>query len=250
MRQARMNVFTTPGAARTYRERYPHWSNSIQVLENGYDEATFAAAERRPGRDQPLNPGALTLLHSGIVYPSERNPEPLFRAVAAVLAAGRLAPQSIRLRFRAAVHEALLRSLADAHAIGHVIEILPALPYQEALQEMLRADALLLMQSNTCNDQVPAKLYEYLRAGRPVLCLADAAGDTAGACRAAGLHDIAALEDSDAITATLVSFIDALQHGRAAPAQAEAIRGASRQARSAQLAAWLDAVSAASSGGT
>ena len=38
---------------------------------------------------------------------------------------------------------------------------------------------LLLLQASNCNDQVPAKAYEYLRCHRPVLALTDPAGDTA-----------------------------------------------------------------------
>ena len=33
-----------------------------------------------------------------------------------------------------------------------------------------RADALLVLQASNCNEQIPAKLYEYLRTGRPILC--------------------------------------------------------------------------------
>ena len=52
-------TFTTPGAVRTYRERYPAASEKIALLENGYDEESFIAAEHQDGLDQPLNPGAV-----------------------------------------------------------------------------------------------------------------------------------------------------------------------------------------------
>jgi hypothetical protein len=55
----------------------------------------------------------------------------------------------------------------------------PALPYRQALQEMVDADGLLLFQGPTCNRQIPAKAYEYIRAGAPIVSICDPAGDTA-----------------------------------------------------------------------
>jgi hypothetical protein len=61
--------------------------------------------------------------------------------------------------------------------------------------------------------------------------------------RNAGLDAIAALDDKDAIKATLVAFLGALATRTAAVASERAVREASRQHRTAQLAAVLDAVS-------
>ena len=71
MEHASCSVFTTPGAARIYGQRYPSAARRITVLENGYDEDSFAAVNAISGR-RALNPGAITLLHSGIVYPEDR----------------------------------------------------------------------------------------------------------------------------------------------------------------------------------
>jgi glycosyltransferase involved in cell wall biosynthesis len=240
--RAAMCVFATSGALRDYRRRYPQAAARMHLLENGYDEASFADAERSPMKDKPLNPGALTLLHSGIVYPDERDPEPLFKAVQTLLTSGRLAPSALRIRFRAPIHESLLANLAVTYGLEQVVEILPPVPYREALIEMLRAEALLIMQSNGCNDQVPAKLYEYLRARRHVMCLADPAGDTARECLRAGMSDIAALEDSDAIVACIASVITRLRSGQPLAASKDFVQAASRQAKSRQLAGLLDAV--------
>lgn len=246
-RQAALCVFATPGALRDYQQRYPEAAPRMRLLENGYDEASFTEAEASPDLGRPLNPGRLTILHSGIVYPEERDPRPLFDALAALLTNGALQRGTLRLRFRAPVHDGLLRQLAEQRGIGELIEILPQAPYREALTEMLRADALLVLQSDDCNDQVPAKLYEYLRAARPVLCLADPAGDTARTCLGAGLPDIAPLEDAEAIASRLLGLIEAIHRGTAPHPSPAAIRSASRQSRSAQLAGWLDVVAGGSS---
>lgn len=236
--QAAASLFTTPSAARTYRQRYPQAAARIGLLENGYDEDSFAKAERAVGAREPLVPGALTLLHSGIVYPDERDPTQLIAAIGHLRAAGALPPGRLKLRFRAAVHDALLRQLAARHGVDDVVETLPPLDYAAALAEMLRADGLLLMQAANCNEQIPAKLYEYLRAGAPILCLSHPAGDTEAVVRAAGVDSCAALDDASGIHALVERF---LADPRAMP-RPRNVAAHSRLARSAALARELDRI--------
>ena len=100
-------TFTSPSAARTYAGRYPQAASRMHVIENGYDESSFAGVD---GNARPaLNEGALTLLHSGIVYPSERDPSQLFAALGLLRQRSPALLQRLRLRFRGAVHEDLLR---------------------------------------------------------------------------------------------------------------------------------------------
>ncbi len=241
MRQATCSTFTTPSAVRTYREHYPAAAARIVQLENGFDEESFAAAEAAGIDRGALHPTALTLLHSGIVYPSERNPEHLIAALGQLQRAGQIPSRGLRLRFRAAVHDELLQGLAAQHGVQALIETLPPLPYREALAEMLRADALLVMQGENCNEQVPAKVYEYLRARRPILCLADPKGDTAAVMREAGVQAIAKLESVDAIESLLPAFLQTVSDGSARLSSADVIEGASRMQRSATLAGLLQA---------
>ena len=237
---ASASIFTTPGAARMYRDRYPSRADRIGVLENGYDEESFVEAELADPSRTPLIPGLTTLLHSGIVYPAERDPSQLMLALQRLKAAGQLSASDFRLRFRASVHDELLQSLARQHQVTDLIETLPAISYVQALREMRCADALLVMQSSGCNEQIPAKVYEYLRAGRPMLCLSDPSGDTAGVLREAKLPDIARLDDAADIERTLMRFVHAVRGGRAALPDAASVKRASRHCRSADLAALLN----------
>jgi glycosyltransferase involved in cell wall biosynthesis len=215
---------------------------SFALIENGYDEDSFRAAEGGLTGRSALNAGCITLLHSGVVYPSERDPAALFAALARLRARGVLQEGSFRLRFRAPLHAELLQSLAAKSGVESLIEVLPPIPYREALQEMLRADALVVMQGANCNDQIPAKVYEYFRARRPILGLADPRGCTASMLQSAGIDAIAKLEDSDAVEAALANFLAALHTKCAALPREAAVSAASRRARSRELAALMDSV--------
>jgi glycosyltransferase involved in cell wall biosynthesis len=237
MRHAALNVFTTPGAARHYRDCYPEAEARIAVVGNGYDEESFVAAERSAVHGSPLKAGRLTLLHSGIVYPSERDPTHLFEALGRLRQAGLLDAMRLNLRFRAAEHVELLERLTAQHGLAPYVELCPPVPYLDALREMLSADALLVMQGSGCNDQIPAKVYEYLRARRPVLGLVDPQGDTAALLEASGVEHCAHLSSTEAIASVLPRFIDKLAAGAVAPPRAGAC---SRRERAADLACLMD----------
>ncbi|MFD2365192.1 glycosyltransferase [Pseudoduganella sp. GCM10020061] len=234
--QCAVAVCTTPGALRAYATRYPHVPASrFALIENGFDEESFAAAPPAAAADgQPF-----TLVHSGVIYPSERDPAALFTALAILLRRGAIAAGSFRLVLRATGHDSHLRTLVAQAGVESVVALEPHIPYTAALAEMLSASGLLVLQGASCNDQVPAKIYEYFRARRPVLALTDPAGDTAATMRSAGMDTIAPLDDATAIAAALESFIARARAGTAPLASAEAIAACSRRARSRELARLL-----------
>jgi glycosyltransferase involved in cell wall biosynthesis len=244
MERAQACVFVTPGAARMYRERYSHVpQDRIAVIENGYDEASFEGIEALAAGKGPLKPGTVTLLHSGIVYPSERDPRGLFRALRMLLDSGGVRRGELFVRLRACGNEAVLQALVDQHGVADVVELAPPIPYRDALLEMARADALLILQASNCNEQVPAKLYEYIRCRRPLVGLTDPEGDTASVLRKAGINDIARLESPEDIAALLQRVLRSPRDSTAALPSAESARRASRQQRTAELAGLLDRVS-------
>ncbi len=240
-------ICTTPGAIQTYQRRFPHIPKArFGLIENAYDEENFADAETGLATEHRAVQ-ALVLVHSGVIYPSERDPVPLFEALAFLLKEGKIAAASFRLILRATGHDAYLEGLIRLHGIGSVVSLAPHVSYREALREMLTAGGLLILQASNCNHQVPAKLYEYLRARRPVLALTDPAGDTAATLRAAGIDTIAPLDSKDAIILEMQRFIGLIANGAAPLATPATIAAHSRRARTQVLAELLDDVSAAAS---
>jgi len=239
---AALVVCNTPSAVVTYTTRYPELPRSrFAMLENGYDEENFRNAALAPTTGRaPGQP--FTLIHSGIIYPSERDPVPLVRALGELKASGAIDAGQLHLVLRATAHDDYVRGLLEEHGISDLVTIAPHVPYQAALAEMLSADGLLVLQATNCNHQIPAKLYEYLRAGRPILALTDAAGDTAATLRAAGVDTIAPLDDSEGIKRGLLHFLQLARAGQAPLPAPAAVAAASRQARTVKLAQMLDAI--------
>jgi glycosyltransferase involved in cell wall biosynthesis len=88
--------------------------------------------------------------------------------------------------------------------LSDVVTVAGHSPYGETLQAMLAAGILLLVDSPGRKMGVPAKLYEYLGAGRPILALAEDDGDVAWVLRRSGaIHRLARPNDVAAIRRAL-----------------------------------------------
>jgi Glycosyltransferase Family 4 len=243
LKHCRRAVFAAPGALRIYAERYPDVPRSrLTVIENGYDEQSFADADRSPIQHRQPGGRPLVLVHSGIVYPSERDPRPFFAALSELISSGSVKHGELKVVLRATGSDDYHRTLIERYGIGAIVTLEPALPYRTALAEMLNADGLLLLQASMANNQIPAKLYEYLRARRPILALTDPAGDTAATLRNAGVDTIARLDSQEDIARALVRFLGQLREGSAPVAGDAVVLAASRRSRTTELAAVLDAV--------
>jgi hypothetical protein len=105
---------------------------------------------------------------------------------------------------------------------------------------MMDVDGLLLMQAANCNSQIPAKAYEYLRAGRPILALTDPAGDTGDLMRRAGADASARLDSASELLRVIPDFVARLARGEARPPDAQFASACSRRARTRMLANELD----------
>ena len=236
-------LFTTEPTRRMYAQRYPghddaHWA----VVENGFDEENFLDAEADLEAAPLGAAGQTTLVHSGVLYPIERDPKPFFAALAALKRDGKIAARDLQVILRAPGSDVIYRPMIEALDIGDIVRIEPVIAYRDALREMLRADGLLLFQGSVCNHQIPAKIYEYYRAGKPILALVDPAGISASMLRGVGIPDIADITRSEHIATTLLDLLAAQKEGRRRGVAREIAAGHSRKARSAELAGILNQV--------
>ncbi len=239
--RASRSVFTTPGARRMYAERYPHLSaERWAVIPNGYDEGPFRDAEgvRVPARAE----GAAVLVHSGLLYPDERDPRPFFDAVGTLRRSGVISPQTVRIVLRASGSDDHYRPMLRERKIDDIVRLEPPIGYRAALAELLAADGLLLFQAANCNHQIPAKLYEYLRAGRPIFAMTDSHGDTARVLLDSGVESVVPLDSEEEIASGLARFLDAIRRGAATVPGLDVVERYSRRARARELAALLDSV--------
>lgn len=187
-------VMNTPGSRRELLERHPWVSaTKVGVVRNGYDEADFEVAPATRG-DEDLRivhagsfrarppgtaPDALRRLVRSRGYrpvpydESSHSPGPLLDALARLRA--RAGAPKVRLRLVGPLADAWRRRIVEL-GLEEIVDVLGYRAHEESISELLAAD-LLYLPTLTRHDglavsNVPAKTYEYLGSGRPVVALA------------------------------------------------------------------------------
>lgn len=205
---AAKSVFTTPGAVDMYAARYPEIPDDRwAVIENAVDEDFVCQIEEQLSDKGRQSRQKLTFVHSGILYPSERDPTQFFNALSRLKKDQIISSAEVEFILRASTNEEAYRRQTEQLDIADLVFFEPAIPYADAIEEMLAADGLLIFQASSCNHQIPAKIYEYFRSGRPILGLTDAAGNTAELLRQESGTITTALDDEEKMIESLPEFI-------------------------------------------
>jgi glycosyltransferase involved in cell wall biosynthesis len=159
LRSATSLVTVSPIWAERLRLRH---GRRAEVVYNGYAEEDFPPLPQNAERGE-----VLTIRYTGSIYRGLRDPSVVFAGIG-------LLPEKLRNRviveFYGESADAVLTA-AVAHGITEAVAVNPRVPYQRALELQVKADVLLLLQSNDKRDDgnLPAKLFEYLFARRPIL---------------------------------------------------------------------------------
>jgi glycosyltransferase involved in cell wall biosynthesis len=163
-------IATTPHLAREFANRYPYFNEKrFRVVFNGYDEADFT------GLNGSSWPKQFEIIHAGLLSRSYRNPFGFLEVVSELLKKGLLPPALLRISFIGSGSWAdsdEFRRGIEGLGLEQIVKIENRVSHREALERMASAAVLLLMQaSDDTRALIPAKAFEYLRVGRPILSL-------------------------------------------------------------------------------
>jgi hypothetical protein len=165
---------------------YPDLAGKCLTITNGFDDdAVGAVMDVRDHTSGTTTSGTtryagkVELAHFGNVY-GARNPMPLFQASTELLQEGRIGPDDLCLRFVGAwdVVDAGCESLARGLEQLGVLRREEPMSREACLTEMSRSQCLLALQAEFPL-QIPAKIYEYIATGRPIVIIGGE-GATAG----------------------------------------------------------------------
>lgn len=205
VRRARRITCAWDGIRKHLVSRYPEKEKDVTTILIGFNPCEIDEVE--PVR---LDEQRCVLLHAGTFY-GPRSPVPLLEALGELQ---HLYPkQAERLLVVFMGHPDYMgRPLGDIvtdYGVGDQVRVLPPVSHREAIAAMKGADvALLFGQSGDPSmASVPAKVYEYIGAGKPVLAIG-AGQEACGIIRQGGCHLWAVDEgDTQAIVATLKEIL-------------------------------------------
>ena len=242
VRRADRIVASTTRLRDVLMARYPtKLREDFVAIPNGYDEEDFSGV----GVASANSTKELLILHAGSLSEIFRDPRPLFEAVRRGAESGLLDPSRIRFRFLGGGpfgESPQMKEAVERSGLASQVEFLPRVPYEASLAELGRAGLLLLLQASTDTvDLVPAKLFEYLRARRPVLALVPA-GATAEVLQDTGGGWVVDPADIDSLRDAIATAYQAWKRGTLSSMTAEPtkLERFSRERLTATLAAQFD----------
>jgi glycosyltransferase involved in cell wall biosynthesis len=154
------------GIVKDFQTKYPH-VNPLKCLHlpNGFDPEDY------PSHDVVAHE-KFTVAYTGSMY-GRRNPATFLRAVESLVQEGAVNENKICLKFVGRFGADVL-AMFNTTTLRRVIEVVPYVTHSESIQELLKADCLLLIvdESKESSEIVPGKVFEYLGAYRPILALA------------------------------------------------------------------------------
>ena len=165
-------MFVTKTMSEDYEKKYPSIKNKTHVLYWGYSEEDFrmddgrwkTEDERWETEDGKLK-NVEVILHAGNIF-DYQNPKQFWKTIKDEIDKGR----KLKLILIGTVSPEIKQSITNA-GLDPITEYKGFLPYKEMLKEMMKASYLLVCATEPRH--VPGKLFEYLRAGKPIIAFGD-----------------------------------------------------------------------------
>ena len=247
MRHADRVICNTPAMRRFFLERYPQVDAAKFVtITNGYDEPDFAQIE-------PHTEAQFHIIYPGVISVGNRHPRPLLAGVRLALDKGWLRADDLKITFLGCgewAHSAAFQNELQQYGLSTQVDcVVKRIPYGEALKRLAGADVLTVLSEMATAGaeaeqawtrlQVPAKVYEYLRLGKPMLALVSEGAVKEVLAETGGGAPVSP-DDTEGIAAALRDLYAQRHIPRQAREPSPSVRKYSREQLTVQLAAELN----------
>lgn len=159
-------IANTDSVASMWKDKYPQWSRKISLIWNGYDPEEAISPAPLPPRRQKI------LAHVGEIY-RERHPAPALEALSSLIHRGDIPRDFVKVVCLGSTLEETGDPIYFKRFVAEgIAEFKPRVSRPEALKAIAEADYLCLLDLAPQLEQpmqVPSKLFDYARLGRPIL---------------------------------------------------------------------------------
>ncbi len=162
-------IVVSPPMGKSFCERIPGISpGKISWVPNGFDVQDFSTA--RPIKREKDH---FYLVYTGSFYAQGLTANPILRAIQMALDTGQIPRQRLCVQLVGNIGKSTQKWISEL-GLNEVVETPGYVSHEQSISYLLAADALLLVIGVSTDSAMvyTGKVFEYLGAGKPILCLA------------------------------------------------------------------------------
>lgn len=142
-----------------------HKNKHVLCITNGYDpDEMFNYSDKKTGK--------FSITYTGTLYYGKRDPSLLFNAISELIKENKIDKDSIEVNFYSP-KETWLTDYINGHDLNGVVKVHGLIPREQVLVKQRESQLQLLLLWNHKGEKnlYPAKVFEYLAAGRPIIAV-------------------------------------------------------------------------------
>lgn len=214
-----------------------NFNKRVEVVTNGYDPADFDQ-----GGSVDLD-HTFTITHIGSMN-ADRNPKALWPVLKKLVKEDKAFDEKLHIKLIGPVDHAIFKSIEE-YGLSEKLEHIKNLPHEEVIPHLQSSPVLLLPLNDTPNiaGVVPGKLFEYMGAKRPILCIGKPDGDAARIITEASAGQVHDFADQAGVEKSLREFFHQFSQGHL-QVRSTGYRKYGRDKLAGQICTLLDEITA------
>lgn len=184
------------------------FDKEVEVITNGYDPADF----ENSGNVEI--DGCFTITHIGSMN-ADRNPKVLWPVLKELCKENSTFNERLKIKLIGPVDSSIFKSIAE-QGLTNNLEHIKNLPHDEVIPHLQSSPVLLLPLNDTPNISgvVPGKLFEYIGAKRPILCIGKTDGDAARIIKGANAGEVFGFQEKNRLKKEIEKMFADFEQGQ------------------------------------
>ncbi len=181
-------------------EFFQLYGRKFEIITNGYDPEDFTSNSSNTTSD------FFEITHIGSLS-KDRNHPVFWQVLANICQSNSAFKEKLKVSLIGTITPELSSEIKELGLSDNVI-LIDHMPHGEVIKKIEASTLLLLLINNTSNQMgiIPGKLYEYLAATRPILCIGTKEGDTAAIIQETQSGEVIDFNDTATLEKVLLAY--------------------------------------------
>jgi len=171
LKHSKKMIFTTEESKKIYETAFG-LHNNFSVIGNGYDELMFYKAYSLLRSSSQVKQDKFILYYCGSLYSNGRSPNNVLQSLAKLKSKKTIDSNNFQLIFQGNLEPSDYSTIIQELNIEDLIQFKQPTSQLNCIVNMLKSNMLLIIQGARFNIHIPAKMYECLKANKPILLIA------------------------------------------------------------------------------